>query len=77
MIHKFLKMLVCTILLFSCTMLHAEDEGPGTGFEDENGDVGDETVESPPTPIDSQIVFLAAAGTALAFFRYRLIRTDK
>ena len=75
MIHRFFKIIVCTLLLLSVIAVQAQDEDPGIGFEDENGDV-DGTVESPMVPIDSKIIFLAAAGTALAFFRYRLIKND-
>lgn len=75
MIHRFFKIIACTLLLLSVITVHAQDEDPGIGFEDENGDV-DGTVESPIAPIDSQIVFLAVAGTVLAFFRYRLIKND-
>lgn len=69
---KFLKMIVCTMLLCSTTLLHADEEGPGMGMEDEFGNVNDDELEAPGGTINGHLLFLAVAGVGLAFFKYRL-----
>ncbi|MGQ3234957.1 hypothetical protein [Flavobacterium sp.] len=67
MIHRYLKIYICLIMLLSDFLVFADDD-PGTGFEDENGDV-DGTVEE-PVAVNPRLIFLAIAGVAFAFYHF-------
>lgn len=71
--HKFLKIYLFLFLLFSDFILFAQDEDPGTDFEDETGNT-DGTVEA---PINGKILWLAIVGTAFAFHYIKTRKDEK
>lgn len=66
MIQQLNKLLLLLFFLLASTTIYADD-GPGTGFEDEEGNV-DESVEA---PIDSGVCLLLLAGIAVGIYHYR------
>jgi len=70
MIHKFLKIALCTMLLLTSILMHAQDEDPGTDMEDQYGDLDEDGLESPLVPIDSGLLYLALAGSAVALYYF-------
>lgn len=67
--YLLLKIAACALLLFSSIMLHAQDDDPGTGMEDEEGNVNEEALEA---PVDDHLLCLAVAGIALGVFRHKI-----
>jgi hypothetical protein len=68
MIHRYLKIYIFLTLLFSDFIMFAQD--PGSDFEDENGDT-DGSVEDMLLPINAKLIWLAIAGMAYIFYRFR------
>lgn len=68
MTNKFLKIYLFMFVLFSDFILFAQDEDPGTGFEDEEGGTGGSVEDA---PINGKLIWLAVIAVAFAFFYYR------
>lgn len=67
MIHKFLKIYLFVIILFSDFLMFADDN-PGTGMEDENGET-DGSVEQ--APINGWMIYMMILGVAFAFHQFK------
>lgn len=68
MTHKFLKIYIFIVVLFSDFMMFADDD-PGTGFEDENGDTSGSVEEE--ASINGKLIWLAMAAIAFAYYNYK------
>lgn len=67
MIHKFLKIYLFVVILFSDFLMFADDN-PGTGMEDENGET-DGSVEQ--APINGWMIYMMILGVAFAFHYFK------
>lgn len=67
MVHKFLKVYIFVVLLFSDFLMFADDD-PGTGMEDEYGNT-DGSVEE--APINGWMIYMMVLGIAFAFYYFR------
>lgn len=66
MTYKFLNIYIFMFVLSSNFIMFAQ--GPGTGFEDENGETGGSVEDA---PINGKLIWLAVTAVAFAFFYYR------
>ncbi|RYY71154.1 MAG: hypothetical protein EOO13_04130 [Chitinophagaceae bacterium] len=69
MVHKFLKAYLFTAILFSDFLMFADDN-PGTGMEDENGEI-DGSVEADYAPINGWMIYMALLGICFAFYYFK------
>jgi len=67
MITRYLRLYMFLTVLLSDFFMFADDD-PGTGFEDENGDI-DGSVEE-PAAVNPRLIFLAIAGIAFIFYYF-------
>lgn len=68
MIHRIVKKYIFLIVMFSDFLMFADDD-PGTGFEDEDGDVGGSVEDI--APINTKLIWLAMIGVAFAYYYFR------
>lgn len=74
MVRKFLKVYLFVAILFSDFLMFADDN-PGTGMEDENGNI-DGSVETDYAPINGWMIYMMMLGICFAFYYFKNRKTQ-